>query len=484
MDNMNVRPGDNARSVYIGEYDNKGMKNVRTFYFELRQAVIKDMTQSGKCSLMEYIINRKITKIDLIAFCVFRDIEENYQSDKMDVAETKTVIPYAEEKTGRWLEWKDCPRCGCYSVKCSNIIAVVEDCWHILRTEYERTNNAHKGVTISIPIKDGDHPEKQAKTSWEPENRYEDHRDHPSEKQQERYAPEPPAPIQNDLEADRIIERAKKEAERIVNEARGKAQTIEQDARYNADRIIESAKAQAQQQIDDANKKTGETAKEQADKLVERYLKEEQENLRRSLNNEMAGHTEAFLRETEANNKVHAEMFSQANLLQQQWVGALNETQEKLEKLKSEFYDHMSDWKKSLNPKEFMPIAMLYSELYNITRRMDTDIISVLTDDPDGKTEISELSTNKVLQKLQHNLTVYTKKLEKALNSLDLYTFVPQKGEEFNPIMHSPQEDDGESDYSGWVISYCVVPGVARRTEEGYDDDILVPAEVVIEERQ
>ena len=88
------------------------------------------------------------------------------------------------------------------------------------------------------------------------------------------------------------------------------------------------------------------------------------------------------------------------------------------------------------------------------------------------------------LQKLNRTLTNSLKRFEGALTGIDLYVYYPSAGTEFDEMWHQVwQEDtDEESDYNNKRITECIVPGIAKKSKDGGEDDVIIPAEVKVAE--
>ena len=83
------------------------------------------------------------------------------------------------------------------------------------------------------------------------------------------------------------------------------------------------------------------------------------------------------------------------------------------------------------------------------------------------------------LQKLNKTLTTFLRRFELSLNGLDLYVFYPNPGDEFDETWHILDDEDEE--YEGKYIKECIVPGIAKKANDDYGDDVLIPAVVKVE---
>lgn len=268
-----------------------------------------------------------------------------------------------------------------------------------------------------------------------------------------------------------IISSAKAEAEKIINDADAKAS-----------RIIEEAKAKAKEIDDSVTKQVNEEAKDKAEKLVSRYLTEEQKSYKSELNDEMRKFTDAYIENSSRAMTVHTEMCDATNAVQARWIQALDDTISKMTNVKFEFYSHLHDWQVSLFPKEIKPLAERFLELYriiNVDKLLREEILfKPLAGEMSDENDDSEIRIAG-LQKLNKTLTTFLRRFELSLNGLDLYVFYPNPGDEFDETWHIP--DDEDEDYKGKHIKECVVPGIAKKANDDLGDDVLIPAVVKVE---
>ena len=296
--------------------------------------------------------------------------------------------------------------------------------------------------------------------------------------------------INTDKKNIEVIEHANEQAEKIISNAEVEAKRITNDANAEAIRIIEEAKVRAKEIDDSVTKEASEKAKDKAEKLVSRYLTEEQKSYKLELNDEMRKFTDAYIENSNRAMTVHTEMCDATNAVQARWIQALDDTISKMSDIKSEFYSHLHNWQVSLFPKEIKPLAERFLELYriiNVDKMLREEILlKSLSDEMSDDLTDSRVDKNNDLeiriaglQKLNKTLTTFLRRFELSLNGLDLYVFYPNPGDEFDETWHILDDEDEE--YEGKYIKECIVPGIAKKANDDYGDDVLIPAVVKVE---
>ena len=200
--------------------------------------------------------------------------------------------------------------------------------------------------------------------------------------------------------------------------------------------------------------------------------------------------TDAYIENSNRAMTVHTEMCDATNAVQARWIQALDDTISKMSDIKSEFYSHLHDWQVSLFPKEIKPLAERFLELYriiNVDKMLREEILlKSLSDEMSDDLTDSRVDKNNDLeiriaglQKLNKTLTTFLRRFELSLNGLDLYVFYPNPGDEFDETWHILDDEDEE--YEGKYIKECIVPGIAKKANDDYGDDVLIPAVVKVE---
>ena len=200
--------------------------------------------------------------------------------------------------------------------------------------------------------------------------------------------------------------------------------------------------------------------------------------------------TDAYIENSNRAMTVHTEMCDATNAVQARWIQALDDTISKMSDVKSEFYSHLHNWQVSLFPKEIKPLAERFLELYriiNVDKMLREEILlKSLSDEMSDDLTDSRVDKNNDLeiriaglQKLNKTLTTFLRRFELSLNGLDLYVFYPNPGDEFDETWHILDDEDEE--YEGKYIKECIVPGIAKKANDDYGDDVLIPAVVKVE---
>lgn len=414
----------------------------KSFFIELRSAVIYEIETTGYCELVEKILEKGTGRLDIVAYAALVDIKKGFEDNTLTDVEKDPVYKEYVPHVRRRLRWSNC------EFKMENVFieAVYEDICgarEIIQSHHIHTNEMERKTSIEVDKKNIE-----------------------------------------------VVERAKKQAEKIISSAEVEAKRITNDANAEAIRIIEEAKARAKEIDDSVTKKASEKAKDKAEKLVSRYLTEEQKSYKLELNDEMRKFTDAYIENSNRAMTVHTEMCDATNAVQARWIQALDDTISKMSDVKSEFYSHLHDWQVSLFPKEIKPLAERFLELYriiNVDKMLREEILlKSLSDEMSDDLTNSRVDKNNDLeirimglQKLNKTLTTFLRRFELSLNGLDLYVFYPNPGDEFDETWHIL--DDENEEYEGKYIKECIVPGIAKKANDDYGDDVLIPAVVKVE---
>ena len=431
------------QSGYQSMFSDESEINSKSFFIKLRDAVIYEIETTGDCELVDRILEQGTGKLlDIVACAALVDIKKGFEDNTLtDVEKDPKYKEYVPHVRGE-LRWSNCE----YGRSNASIQSVYEDV---------------KGAREIIQL----------------------HHVHTSEMERE-------ATINIDKKNIEVIECAKEQAKKIISSAEVEAKRITNDANAEAIRIIEEAKVRAKEIDDSVTKEASEKAKDKAEKLVSRYLTEEQKSYKLELNDEMRKFTDAYIENSNRAMTVHTEMCDATNAVQARWIQALDDTISKMSDVKSEFYSHLHDWQVSLFPKEIKPLAERFLELYriiNVDKMLREEILlKSLSDEMSDDLTNSRVDKNNDLeiriaglQKLNKTLTTFLRRFELSLNGLDLYVFYPNPGDEFDETWHILDDEDEE--YEGKYIKECIVPGIAKKANDDYGDDVLIPAVVKVE---
>lgn len=414
----------------------------KSFFIELRDAVIYEIETTGYCELVNKILEQGTAGLDIVACAAFVDIKKGFEDNMLTDVEKdpkyKEYVPHLRVR----LRWSKC-EFGRMNVSIQQVYEDVKGAREILQLHHIHTIKMERKTSINTDKKNIE-----------------------------------------------VVERANEQAEKIISNAEVEAKRITNDANAEAIRIIEEAKVRAKEIDDSVTKEASEKAKDKAEKLVSRYLTEEQKSYKLELNDEMRKFTDAYIENSNRAMTVHTEMCDATNAVQARWIQALDDTISKMSDIKSEFYSHLHDWQVSLFPKEIKPLAERFLELYriiNVDKMLHEEILlKSLSDEMSDDLTDSRVDKNNDLeiriaglQKLNKTLTTFLRRFELSLNGLDLYVFYPNPGDEFDETWHILDDEDEE--YEGKYIKECIVPGIAKKANDDYGDDVLIPAVVKVE---
>lgn len=414
----------------------------KSFFIELRDAVIYEIETTGYCELVNKILEQGTGGLDIVACAALVDIKKGFEDNMLTDVEKdpkyKEYVPHLRVR----LRWSKC-EFGRMNVSIQQVYEDVKGAREILQLHHIHTIKMERKTSINTDKKNIE-----------------------------------------------VVERANEQAEKIISNAEVEAKRITNDANAEAIRIIEEAKVRAKEIDDSVTKEASEKAKDKAEKLVSRYLTEEQKSYKLELNDEMRKFTDAYIENSNRAMTVHTEMCDATNAVQARWIQALDDTISKMSDVKSEFYSHLHDWQVSLFPKEIKPLAERFLELYriiNVDKMLREEILlKSLSDEMSDDLTDSRVDKNNDLeiriaglQKLNKTLTTFLRRFELSLNGLDLYVFYPNPGDEFDETWHILDDEDEE--YEGKYIKECIVPGIAKKANDDYGDDVLIPAVVKVE---
>lgn len=430
------KPPRTALEVYRSGYQNQYVLGAyvlgvyvlasQTFFQELRNAVCYELEHYGFCSLVDELLKEPPEYMDKVAYAVFCDLAVGYPSGQLTDVRNSDYLPYLNPP----VRWSACSAMG----KQYGILGSrgVED----IRRARDAVREGHL---------------RYLKTLTEAQ---------PTQKPQE--IPITPAP--DPKEKERLLQEAKNQAAQIVENAKLEAERINQSAQTAADAILAEAQA-----------KTENSAKERADKLVQKYLAQAQREMRQACDAEMEVRLQKTLSQARTLETIHGEMCDKTNTLQANWIKALDNTLEQLNAVKTDFYQHLSQWQKALYPREVKALAECYLELYrmlNVYKLLREEVV-FQADQP--QTEPSP-KTVEGLHKLNRTLTTFLRHFEAALDGLGLYAYYPQPGGLFDEMRHTPEDEDAVCE--GKTVQFCIQPGIAKKSSDGGEDDVVIPAEV------
>ena len=449
---------DIYRNGYRNGFISRGTPESKKFFIRLRATIINELETMGFSELIDYLIESGKSNIDIIVFAVAADIAKGYSANTLTDVESdnewSVYIPYVPKGKTSQFKWEEAESFNYLVQPMTN--SVYENLYLARQT----VRNVHaEHVESRSSVGNGDI--------------------HPT---------------------------TKRESEEILEKARLKATSIIDEAKKEADRILENAQNAAKTIMVNATEQAQSASAESASQLITQYIADDQKRYKRELNDEMVSFSQLIIDNSKRTASFHSEMCDSTNAFQAEWVRALDDTLERINTIKAEFYSHLHDWQVSLYPSEIRPLAERYLELYRIINvdkllreevvfrnnaeqlpRTQSEMKSDLGNTPDESTAqenaISDVenrvpldSTISGLQRLNKTLSTFLRRFEASLNGLDLYVYYPKAGDEFDEVWHVPEDEDIE--YFGRVITECLVPGIAKKANDDQGDDVLIRAVV------
>lgn len=439
------KPLRTALEVYQTGYQNRRVVEgyvlaSRNFFVELREAICYELEHYGFCALVDALLEEPPAYMDKVVYAVFYDLAEGYPSGQLVDTERGTYSAYVPYLKSR-LSWSECNFMG-------------NQCWGLNRRRLENIQRARDAVREGHL--------RYLKTLTEAQ---------PTRKPQEI----PITPVPDPKEAERLRKEAETRAAQIVENANQEAKRLKDEAQLEAGRINQSAQTAADTILAEAQAKAENGAKERADKLVQKYLDQAQREMRQACDADMEAHLQETLSQARTLETIHGEMCDKTNALQANWIKALDNTLEQLNAVKADFYQHLSQWQKALYPRKGKALADCYLELYrilNVEKLLREEVVFQADQPQAGPSP----KTVEGLHKLNKTLTKFLRHFEAALDGLGLYAYFPQPGELFDEMKHEPEDE--EEDCEGKTIQFCIQPGIAKKSSDGGEDDVVIPAEV------
>ncbi len=440
------KPLRTALEVYQTGYRNHyvGRTHVlasRNFFVELREAICYELEHYGFCPLVDALLEKPPAHMDVVAYAVFYDLATGYPSGQLVDTERgmdSVYVPYLENPRVSW------SACSVMGNRYGNLtIGVLEN--------IQRARDAVREGHL-----------RYIKTLTEAQ---------PTQQPQE----VPVTPVPDQKEPERLLQEAETQAAQIVKNAEQEAKRLKDEAQLEAERINQSAQTAADAILAEAQAKAENGAKERADKLVQKYLAQAQREMRQACDADMEAHLQETLSQARTLETIHGEMCDKTNALQANWIKALDNTLEQLNAVKADFYQHLSQWQKALYPRKVKALADCYLELYrilNVEKLLREEVVFQADQPQAGPSP----KTVERLHKLNKTLTKFLRHFEAALDGLGLYAYHPQPGELFDEMRHMPEDE--EEDCEGKTVQFCIQPGIAKKSSDGGEDDVIIPAEV------
>lgn len=487
--------------VYQYGYDNKQaqygtMLNSRTFFETLRNKIVEEYKNYGRCELIDSLLERN-DYIDIVVYAAIIDAQRGLAGHQMYNATTYAKsVPYVtyqiKTRLGtRIAYWDDCTYINEHkqytSFRIQNLLLNVRNSG---KATYEALQ--HKRSPSDV------------KNDYEMKQETQSDQHQGQEELDSAWAKAAQIIEQAQRRAKEIEESAQAEKEQIIAdaeaEARRRAREIEKAAQAEKERIVADAEAEATE-IRAASSRTVESGPaEQALKTpVKQYFAQDWEEIRQSYEKELSAMRQENQEVSAEIERVHDRMVSDTNEIQRQITTSISSAVEDMSNMREELYKKLREWQTSLFRREYKPLAQRYVELYRIinfnVKRLLADEASFQCAQPDGISRFSSSgeaysvadtsalsgqdtapSTLAGLQKLHKTLMIFLQKFEASMKGVGLYVFFPEEGTVFDEVQHMVENDD--IDPEGRTIIRCIVPGVAKKAIDAEEDDIVVCATV------
>ncbi|MCD8146205.1 MAG: hypothetical protein LUD84_02800 [Clostridiales bacterium] len=473
-----------ALDIYTQGYGYGRKFNSREFFGALKQAITTELENYGFCTLLDKILEERWDAMNMVAASVITEIQDQYNGEPLP-SERDYYIPYVLDDRGEKVRWEELNH---FTADSTSIIPKVVERTRYIRgvgraIHKEQIDNRNGGVGGYVQSLIGGG--------------------------------------QAQRDAEKIKKDAESAAEATRSQAATSAEATRRQAEEEAKRIKENAEAEAEaikaaaQQT--AEKTAQEKARESADSLVKRYLQEAQKQTAQECSEDAAQAAKEYLERAKSADAIHEQMCDELGKYQVAWAKFIDEMSRQLKESKAEFYTHQNKWRTSLAPRDWMPLAERYIELYKIINnnmhkqianeaalryaqqaetpeeREKADeqdpvgtVESVFSDTDGAAAPAAALEdgikprtgTLEVLQELDRIFTKALNRFRITLEGLGLIVYFPQAGEEFDEVLHIC-EDMG-NDPTGKKIVRCILPGVTKQYNDN-ESIVLVRAEVEIE---
>ena len=486
---------DVYKNINEGTYD----KNPQKLFEDLQRGILADYEERGKCEYIDKILTKSVRQICLVEYSVVLDVHGFYLRGRLLTNPfQEDYLPHYTRKSlhHRDVPWKESMKMLSIDPEFLRYSSQINNYGVGLRQKRQKDSFGQDfdGI-VTIPIEDrfrsGDQPDRNLGTGWQGSDRTPAGREQADQilSQARDEASRTRQGAQD--EADRILDRARDEANRIhqdaqskadqiLSQARDEASQIRQDAQDEADRILDRARDEAgrilkqgEEALQDQRKRMESNARADADRLVSRYLRDYQADLRIQWDQETRADLDKDAEAIRQLNDVKQTLRDATNELKVNWRQELDKTVEEMRNIQSDLEANLRIWQSALYPRELRPIAECYAQLYliltqnqSLTREITAREAEAGDPVPAGQEFHPE--TMDTLRQLNTSLLTFLKKFEKALKKLGLTVYTPLPGEAFDDVLHTSAKD--EDDPYGMVVSQCLAPGVLRQSGEDPED--------------
>ena len=482
------REYENSLKIHRNGYQKGESKD---YFVKLYQTIINELRTRGFSEYMDILWDNRPDRLDIIEYSVVNAVHYYYRSGTVLNVENSDYVP--NFNSYREVMWNECRSGNSYITfhpkKFMNMVITIiregrkehlEYLDNVIRENQSKMNNGYSSNSVHHSESEEILESARIEAARIIREAHEETKGH----REAAYG-----------EISEIREKAKNDASKIIEDAK----TYSEELKMNIKEEIFDMKREAQEKIDDMRKEADmelaerrqemeSCSAEYAKKMINRNIAQYQSEARKSLYQELEQYKEASEQQTEKMSQLHSEMCASTNALQAEWVKSLDRTFAQLSDLKTDFYEKLHDWQVALYPAKYQAIAERYTELYRILNLDKMIREEILYQNPTEESiEHTEATTPapetvRALQKLNGTLTIFLKKFEQSLSGLGLYVYYPAEGEEFNEVLHSCRDESFEEELYEYefIIDQCIVPGIRKKNQAEFEDDVVIPATVTV----
>lgn len=414
----------------------------QNLYRELWHGIEKDFRKFGGCYYIDELLNGGYREITLVEYYVITWMGQGYNFIEPDPQ------VFVHRDSGKNLYWQEAGR---VTIVDNRLLQAAR----LLRDRYGKLRAPSAAREQTIPIQDGSN-QKSGNISFEVR---------PQAITTRQNAPQtnPPdcsGPAPSGEQAQPTVAEARTQADQILADARAQAEQITRSAqdwadqkKREADQIL-SAAAQKQQEMDQVRARL---ESEQAGLMdrVQRQIERERQAWDQVAAQQMRDDEQT----ARALDAARSEVRDTANDIKRTWRAELDDSIHQMRALQENLETRLRDWQNSLYNHQFQQLAICYTQLYRIIRRQESLYAAHMSEDQ---------------EEIKTSLSIFRRRFEKALQSLNLMIYLPEPGREYDDVMQMPDDPDLEDPY-GMVVAECVVPGVLYRPGGATDPEDCEP---------
>ncbi len=256
--------------------------------------------------------------------------------------------------------------------------------------------------------------------------------------------------LENNNQAESILQSAKAAAEKLTGEAK--------KTRETADKYFEDKCIEAQGRVGEILEEARTEARESAAGLMKRYLR-----------SEIAGETSpetCFPIERAEEVRLTKEMVKQGAFeIERNLRDVMNS-------LKHDLQEQLDSWRRNLYGQEYGPLAEYYQTLYRQLGSGSKTIQAIVSqidrlESGENPSE-QDLDLLRRLRSLQKELSGLVEQLGKVMGGLGLEIVLPKQGDPFDRELHIDEEAESGTETVGGVIDTVRFPAVCGRDAAGY----------------